>query len=160
MNDSRIYSIFPILMPILNFYLESLLCSLIFRLILPIFCFNATEFCHELQETSVGFREEGSVFSQCSRTWQESKLTLEEAYHPSPVSVLEPPFKEEPSSSSEFLESVSSDFCGEFIRTVTHNINLPSLVQVLSVYIFFPLWLGSWMQLSDIRFLGNTLRRT
>ncbi|XP_059458011.1 uncharacterized protein LOC132187640 isoform X2 [Corylus avellana] len=59
------------------------------------------------QETSVGFCEEGSVFSQCSHTGQESISSLEEAYHPSPVSVLEPHFKED----SEFLESVSSDIC-------------------------------------------------
>ncbi|KAL4621279.1 hypothetical protein ACB092_06G216500 [Castanea dentata] len=62
-----------------------------------------------LEETYAGFHEEGSVFSQCSGTDPESILSLGEANHPSPISVLEAPYKEELSSSSECLGSVSTD---------------------------------------------------
>lgn len=61
------------------------------------------------QETYAGFHEEGSIFSECSGTEPEFMLSLGEANHPSPVSVLEAPYKEELSSSSECLGSVSTD---------------------------------------------------
>ncbi|KAF3433782.1 hypothetical protein FNV43_RR24885 [Rhamnella rubrinervis] len=50
------------------------------------------------QETSIGLHEECSVFLPCSFIEPDSLAILEEAYQPSPVSVLEPPFTEEFSS--------------------------------------------------------------
>uniref|UniRef100_A0A2N9HIZ6 DUF4378 domain-containing protein n=1 Tax=Fagus sylvatica TaxID=28930 RepID=A0A2N9HIZ6_FAGSY len=75
------------------------------------------------QETLAGFHEEGSVFSQCSGTEPESLLSLEEAYHPSPVSVLEPAYKEELSSSSECLGSLSTDIC-DFSETLSEALGM------------------------------------
>ena len=46
-----------------------------------------------------------------------------EANHPSPVSVLEAPYKEELSSSSECLGSVSTDISGKMTITASHYIN-------------------------------------
>lgn len=84
-------------------------------------------------------------------------LSLGEANHPSPVSVLEAPYKEELSSSSECLGSVSTDISGKMTITASHYINQP-LVQILSIFLFPFLWLGSWMQVSDNRYLRNSLR--
>ncbi|XP_041003500.1 uncharacterized protein LOC121248937 isoform X2 [Juglans microcarpa x Juglans regia] len=61
------------------------------------------------QVMSVGFHEEGSVFSQCSHTEPESRLSLVDAYYPSPVSVLEPACIEDLSCSLECLETVNTD---------------------------------------------------
>ncbi|PON75330.1 hypothetical protein PanWU01x14_042970 [Parasponia andersonii] len=57
------------------------------------------------QESSTGFHEESSVFSHCSGTEPDSLVGFEEAYQPSPVSVLEPPF------SSECFGRVKDDIC-------------------------------------------------
>ncbi|PON91481.1 hypothetical protein TorRG33x02_127640 [Trema orientale] len=57
------------------------------------------------QESSTGFHEESSVFSHCSGTEPDSLVGFEEAYQPSPDSVLEPPF------SSECFGSVKDDIC-------------------------------------------------
>ncbi|KAG6728542.1 hypothetical protein I3842_02G177400 [Carya illinoinensis] len=63
------------------------------------------------QRTSVGFHEEGAVYSRCFHTEPESILSSEEAYHPSPVSVLELPFEEDLSNDLECLDSISTDIC-------------------------------------------------
>lgn len=65
-----------------------------------------------LEEGSIGSPGGSSVSSHCTGTNPESSVSLEEAYQPSPVSVLELPFKGEISSGSECFESVSADNCG------------------------------------------------
>lgn len=61
------------------------------------------------QVTSIGFPEESSGFSQCSGTELDSLVSLEEAYQPSPISVLELPFSEENLNSAEFLGRFKDD---------------------------------------------------
>ncbi|EXB65346.1 hypothetical protein L484_025427 [Morus notabilis] len=63
------------------------------------------------QDKPIGFHEESSDFSRCSGTELDSLVSLEEAYQPTPTSVLEPPFSEEAIISSEFLGMVKGDIC-------------------------------------------------
>ncbi|KAF5453509.1 hypothetical protein F2P56_028406 [Juglans regia] len=63
------------------------------------------------QRTLVGFHEEGAVYSRCFHTEPESRLSSEEAYHPSPVSVLELPFEDDLSYDLECLDSIGTDIC-------------------------------------------------
>lgn len=58
------------------------------------------------QEASLGFVEERPAFSHCSRMELDSLDILDEAYQPSPISVLEPPFNEDGINVSEFLARV------------------------------------------------------
>lgn len=67
----------------------------------------------KLQVTSIGFPEESSGFSQCSGTELDSLVSLEEAYQPSPISVLELPFSEENLNSAEFLGRFKDDIGGK-----------------------------------------------
>ena len=70
-------------------------------------CYETFKIVIKLQESSTGFHEESSVFSQCSGTEPDSLVSLEETFQPSPVSVLELPF------SSECLGRVKDDICGK-----------------------------------------------
>ncbi|KAF5733801.1 hypothetical protein HS088_TW16G00241 [Tripterygium wilfordii] len=63
------------------------------------------------QDMPSGASEEGSV-SSCSSTEFESLMSLEDAYHPSPVSVLEPIFKNNISSCSENFQNGGADLQG------------------------------------------------
>ena len=65
-----------------------------------------------LQEDSIGSPGGSSVSSHCTGSKPESSVSLEEAYQPSPISVLELPFTGEISSGSEYFGSVSDDICG------------------------------------------------
>lgn len=56
---------------------------------------------NKLQEASTIFDKEGPGFEHYPCKELDSIVSLEEAYQPSPVSVLEPLFKEETISSSE-----------------------------------------------------------
>ncbi|KAJ7971325.1 Phosphatidylinositol N-acetyglucosaminlytransferase subunit P-related [Quillaja saponaria] len=84
------------------------------------------------QETSIGFHEDGSVYSLCSMTEPDSHVNLEEAYlhnqtsHPSPISVLDLQFREEISSSSESLDVVGVDICDSFTDTEEPGMNVSS----------------------------------
>lgn len=87
----------------------------------------------------VGFHEEGSVFSHCSHTEPESRLSLVDAYYPSPVSVLQPPCKDDLSCSFECLETVNTDdIYGKPTGTASCNIHPASFVQVLCIYLLLP----------------------
>ncbi|KAL5569155.1 hypothetical protein UlMin_025730 [Ulmus minor] len=63
------------------------------------------------QGISIEFHEESCTFSRCSGTEQDSLASLEEAYQPSPVSVLEPSFSEENSYGWECLGRINDDIC-------------------------------------------------
>ncbi|KAJ7975875.1 Phosphatidylinositol N-acetyglucosaminlytransferase subunit P-related [Quillaja saponaria] len=76
------------------------------------------------QETSVGFHEEGSVYSFCSMNLEEA-YHLSPTYHPSPISVLDLQFREEVSSSSESLE-VAGASCDSCTDTEEPGMNVSS----------------------------------
>lgn len=67
-----------------------------------------------LQDISNGISEIESVSSHCSGTDgdPESLMSIEDAYQPSPDSVLEPLFKKEISSTSDCFESVHASLHG------------------------------------------------
>ncbi|KAL5734822.1 hypothetical protein ACOSP7_032683 [Xanthoceras sorbifolium] len=60
------------------------------------------------QDMPIGISEEDSIFSFCSCTDPESLVNSEEAYQPSPNSVLEPPFEKEISYGSECFRGVNT----------------------------------------------------
>ncbi|KAL2934061.1 Ubiquitin carboxyl-terminal hydrolase 19 [Bienertia sinuspersici] len=57
----------------------------------------------------------GSSCLQCAATHAESLASSKESEQPSPVSVLEAPFVEDPSSGSECFERVSAELLGEYL---------------------------------------------
>lgn len=61
------------------------------------------------QETSTECYKESPFLLHCSTTESDSMTSLEEAYQPSPVSVLEPLYSGERSPTPEFLQSMSVD---------------------------------------------------
>lgn len=79
------------------------------------------------QETSIGLHEECCVFSACSFVEPDSQVISEEAYQPSPVSVLEPPFTEEFSS---------IDLCSKSTRIMSHKIG-PVFLKFKTLMSFF-----------------------
>ncbi|PIA38881.1 hypothetical protein AQUCO_02700231v1 [Aquilegia coerulea] len=64
------------------------------------------------ENTPLGPSEGSSIFSHCAITEVESPASSKEAGQPSPISVLEPPFVEESSSSSDSFEKISADLHG------------------------------------------------
>ncbi|KAF5729568.1 hypothetical protein HS088_TW21G01735 [Tripterygium wilfordii] len=64
------------------------------------------------QDMPSGVSEEGSVSSCCSGTEFESPMSLEDAYQPSPVSVLEPICENDISSCSESFQNGGVDLQG------------------------------------------------
>ncbi|KAK2637555.1 hypothetical protein Ddye_032347 [Dipteronia dyeriana] len=64
------------------------------------------------QDMSIGISEEDSVSSFCSCADPESLVNSEEAYQPSPNSVLEPPFDKEISYGSECFRGVDASLHG------------------------------------------------
>ncbi|KAK1570547.1 hypothetical protein Q3G72_003561 [Acer saccharum] len=64
------------------------------------------------QDMSIGISDEDSVSSFCSCTDPESLVNSEEAYQPSPNSVLEPPFDKEISYDSECFRGVNANLHG------------------------------------------------
>ncbi|KAF5207175.1 putative methyl-coenzyme M reductase II subunit gamma [Thalictrum thalictroides] len=64
------------------------------------------------ENTPIHSSEGSSIFSQCPTTEVESPASSKEAGQPSPISVLEPPFVEESSSSSDSFEKISADLHG------------------------------------------------
>ncbi|BBG97921.1 hypothetical protein Prudu_007184 [Prunus dulcis] len=72
---------------------------------------NDDSFCHVTdtsiqQETSY---KQSSFLLHCSTTQPDCMVSLEEAYQPSPVSVLEPPFRGERSPTPEYLGELNVD---------------------------------------------------
>ncbi|XP_009335911.3 uncharacterized protein LOC103928569 [Pyrus x bretschneideri] len=61
------------------------------------------------QETSIECYKESPFLLHCSTTESDSMTSLEEAYQPSPVSVLEPLYSGKRSPTPEFLQSMSVD---------------------------------------------------
>ncbi|XP_068330783.1 uncharacterized protein [Pyrus communis] len=61
------------------------------------------------QETSTECYKESPFLLHCSTTESDSMTSLEDAYQPSPVSVLEPLYSGERSPTPEFLQSMSVD---------------------------------------------------
>ncbi|KAI4351133.1 hypothetical protein L6164_005516 [Bauhinia variegata] len=88
--------------------------------------------CHasynSVEQGTSEFHEEDSVRSICSGTYPDSLVSLEEVFEPSPISVLETPFREDLSSSYEFMETVGSDVSSssECVKIVDSDICDPS----------------------------------
>ncbi|KAI4351136.1 hypothetical protein L6164_005519 [Bauhinia variegata] len=78
--------------------------------------------CTSVQQGTLEFYEEDSVCSLGSGTCSDSLVSLEEVFEPSPISVLEPPYREDLSSSYEFMETVGS----ECMKTIGSDIYDPS----------------------------------
>lgn len=73
----------------------------------------------ECQETSFGSHVESALSSPCSFMDPDFLMSLEEAYHPSPVSVLEPSFTEDTWASSEFSRGVTDNICSKLTRSMS-----------------------------------------
>ncbi|KAF7811370.1 DUF4378 domain protein [Senna tora] len=67
-----------------------------------------------IQQDTSEFHEDDSVYSICSEAQPGSLGSFEEAYEPSPISVLEPPFGENSSFSSDCLRVGGDDLCDSF----------------------------------------------
>lgn len=91
----------------------------------------------------------------------DSLMSLEEAYHPSPISVLEPPFTEDIPVTSEFSRRVTKDMCSKLPRTISHKSGPISQFLLLKDPSF--MFCARFTEASatpEIRDLGYIFRRT
>lgn len=90
----------------------------------------------KLQEPSIEVYKESPFLLNCSTTQPDCMANLDEVYQPSPVSVLEAPFRGEKSPTPEFLGRINVDITGEWTRSSNLKYQLGLFVHAFGCFIF------------------------